>query len=396
MVKCSLFLRGILLVSLSAAICFFVCHQGAANHFAVFTEHLMRDGYEVHIFAAEPVIKPFQDRGIVATPFSIKNLSDEEKSSLADELATLCSTASAVLTDVGDLFEMTFQKALKEKSPRVLRLAYRDNPEHYVPEPYLTIATKVMLAADRVLFANANMAQEALYQDKEQKEEIPLPFENRIGLGYSPLAQAEKLALQRKESHETMQKQLLDKYGAAGRRALVYFGGNNPDYFNKAFPAFLKILSQSIEKGENLSDLVIFLQQHPKAKEENLDRKQLEIWIEAHRGDPHAPRLIISSEKTPDLEIAADAALFHQTSLTSSWALAGLPMMQIGDEPDQTIIVKAGLCPSVTDAAGFIEAIKGIKPKLVSEEEKAAICARLGIREDWFATLKQALGEKKD
>jgi hypothetical protein len=378
------------------AICLIACHGGPADHFATFAEKLVEEGYEVHVYASGPAIKKFQDRNIQITmSFNPDELSKAGEDELASQIATSCSKASVVLTDVGHPFDITIQKALASKAPEVLRLAYYDNPEPYVPGGYSIVAAEVMLAAKKVLFANANLKRDKLYQ--EPNKEVTLPLQGRVGLGYYPITQAERIATSRAKNHEVMRAQLLSKHGIGdkGQKVLVYFGGNNDEYFTKAFPAFLNFLSEG-SKYSDLSSTVIVFQQHPGAKVKNIDRQQVESWIKEQAEMTTAPKVIISDSTSDDMQVVADGALFYQTSMGPLFALAGIPIVQVGHKTYEDVLVRGLglLCPSATTASGFADAIRAIHSKPVSEEQRILIFAGLGIKEDWFKRLKRALADQ--
>jgi len=177
----------------TAAVCFIACHAGPADHFSTFSQELVQKGYKVQIYAAGPALKKLQDREIKEViSFSLDNSSEEE---VAIEIAKKCANAAVVITDVGHPFDITLQKVLASYAPKTVRLAYYDNPEPYVPGGYSAVAVKVMQAAEKILCANAKLAVAPIYQ--EPSLEIDLPFEKRIGLGYYPVSQGEKIAKRR-------------------------------------------------------------------------------------------------------------------------------------------------------------------------------------------------------
>lgn len=365
-------------MSLNAAIiCLIACHGASADHFSVFAEKLLSEGYEVQVYASEHALKKFQDRQIPITmPFKTDQLSPEEEKALAAEIAKSCR-GSVVLTDVGNPFDITLQKTIAADTPETFRLAYYDNPEPFVPGGYSKVAAEVMGAAQRVLFANANLVHSPL---------IDIPFQNRVGLGYYPTAQADKIAKRRGEEGGRMRRQLFDKFGLrdTGQKVLVYFGGNNEEYFTKAYPAFLSFLSEGID----LSNYIFIMQQHPGAKSKNIDRQMLEDWIKEHQ---NAPRVILSDWTSDDIQVIADGALYYQTSMGPLFALAGIPMAQVGHNTFEDVMVRSGLCLSATNTADFVEVIGKMKSALVTDEQRQSIYKSIGIREDWFEVFKQAL-----
>ena len=379
-----------MITPITKVVFFVCCHSGPADHFATFAEELTKDGYEVQICASGPALKKFQDRNIeVRTSFIADNLSAEEELLLAAEIIKTCSNAFAVLSDVGHKFDIALQKTLAEKTPKILRLAYYDNPES--PEPYLPLdyssaAKQVMRAAQKVLFANANLAQDST---------IYLPTQERIGLGYYPVIQADKIAKRRDSDHNLMRSQFLKEHNRKdqGQKVLTYFGGNNGEYFTEAFPAFLQFLSEGIQKAD-LSNFIIVLQQHPGAKSSNLDRLKVEDWIKKHEHDTNAPTFIISNKTTDQMQIITEGALYHQTSMGPLLAIPGIPLIQIGVKHYEDVLIKGGLCPSVTNSSQLLQALAALKPQTISDQQKKEIFNSLGIKENWKELLEQSLSTK--
>lgn len=376
----------------TAAICFIACHGGPADHFSTFAEDLMSKGYTVEIYATGPALKKFQDRKIEhLTSFALENRSEQE---LARELAEKCRGANVIITDVGHIFNLPLQNALKEQTPESLRIAYYDNPEPYVPGGYSTVAAKVMQAAQVVLFANANLAKETLYE--APSKEVQLASRKKIGLGFYPLQQAEKIAHRRKEEKNQVRAQLFSKYGLEdrGQKILVYSGGNNEEYFSKAFPAFLQFLKAASEEGD-LSNYVILLQQHPGAKEKNEDGKSMERWAASLNKEAKAPQFFLSSLSSDDVQVCADAMLYYQTSMGPQFVLEGIPTIQVGHEIYHDLLVKQGLCATATNAKEFGDALADLKEAQETKSSKEKILEGLGV-EDWSERLKEVVDKCKN
>lgn len=334
---------------LPLAITLIACHGASADHFSVFAEKLLSEGYDVRIFASEHAFKKFEAKKIPITlSFA---LSEDDESVLAQKIALQCRD-SVVVTDVGHPFDITLQKTLNGA------IAYYDNPEPFVPGGYSKVANEVMQAARRVLFANANLETSSL---------MDLPLEKRVGLGYYPIAQAEKIARRRAEEGEALRRRWFEQLGIEdqGQKILVYFGGNNEEYFSKAFPAFLQFLEQ------DLPGVIFILQQHPAAK----GKQQ------------YSPKLILSDWTSDDIQVIAEGALYYQTSMGPQFALAGIPMVQVGHQTYEDVMVRSGICPSVTTIEDFAK----ILTLLNTAEDRESIYKTIGIREDWFEVLKQAL-----
>ncbi len=372
----------------AAAVCFIACHGGPADHFSTFAQDLSQKGYKVQIYATGPALKKFQDRNLeIVIPFVLENISEEEA---ATELAKRCSGAAVIVTDVGHVFDVSLQKALKYEASKSLRLAYYDNPEAYVPGGYSSVAAKVMLAAQGVLFANANLVKTPLYQAPSQ--EVYLAPEKRIGLGYYPISQAEKIAKRRMSEKSHTRAQLFSKYSLAdrGQKVLVYAGGNNDEYFSKALPAFLQFLSEA-SLQEDLSDFVVLLQQHPGAKEKNFDLKLVRQWLEQHGQKAKTPQFFISEFNSDDAQVVADGMLYYQTSMGPQFVLAGIPTIQVGHNTYEDILVKNRLCSTAIDVGSLRTALARLRGDVKAESDNEAIMQGLGISPDWASRLEYAV-----
>lgn len=374
----------------TAAVCFIACHGGPADHFATFAESLSKDVGAIQVFASGPALKKFQERGIkVTVPFDVDKITPVEEDALADQIAKTCSTASVIITDVGHAFDIKVQKALARQATHVPRFAYYDNPEPYVPGGYSAVAAEVMLAADGILFANSNLAKTPIL--REPGKEIDFGGRKKVGIGYYPIDQAGKIAKRRDAERLSMRQAVFSKNGLVdtGQKVLVYFGGNNEEYFSKAFPAFLSLLEAGMGQSD-FTNLVIVIQQHPGAKSKNIDGKIVSEWIGKHSATKKAPKMILSDFPPDDAQVLADGALYYQTSMGPQFVLAGIPAVQVGHEKFADILVRNELVPSVTDAGQFISAINGIT-RQKNEIPRAVILEGLGIKPNWLQTLKEAL-----
>lgn len=360
---------------MSASVCFVACHGGPADHFAVFAEHLIQKGYQVEVYASGPATEKLSSRGIKAIAF------DTTEPEAAETLAKKCAQFSVVITDVGHQFDLDLQQALKQHALKTVRLAYYDNPESFVPGGYSSLAEKVMLAADQALFANARLVQEI---------KIELPVERRIGLGYYPVEQPERIASKRASDHALSRCKFFSDHAAQdrGQKLFVYAGGNNSEYFDKALPAFLEMLSQACQK-EDLSKLVIVLQQHPGAKGLNLDKKQIEQWMLEHSSSEKSPQWVISTWNSNDIQIAADCMLYYQTSMGPQFVLAGLPVIQVGHHVYEDVLVRNQLCATAINPHQLLTHIQAFEQKQPSDH--ALIMQGLGILPDWRDHLEKAL-----
>lgn len=346
----------------TSALCFIACHGGSADHFATFTENFPKNAVEV--FATGAGLKKFQERGVtVHHPFSIEG--DED--ALAEKIAKTCSK-SVVITDVGHPFDVKLQKAFNRQG--IKHLCYYDNPEPFVPGGYSATASKVMQASQGVLFANANLVNIPI--EEEPGQFINLDHVQKIGLGYYPTQAAEKIKGLRTNRYGLRQQiftrhKLEDK----GQKVFVYFGGNNEEYFKKAFPAFLKIISTL-----DLSDIVFFIQLHPAAKEKNIEASLITSLP-----------LLLSDFSSDEAQIIADCAFYYQTSMCAQFALSGIPVVQIGHEPYLDLLVKNGLCPSIVDEEQLANVI--LKKTYNVPIPKDVVLNALGVRDNWLDILKR-------
>ena len=352
----------------STALCVVVCHGGPADHLATFIERLPQ--VQVEVYASGPALSAMQKHNVeVNHPFVIEG--DEEL--LAEGIAKACSFASMVITDVGDQFDEKIQRAFARCAEHVKRFAYYDNPESYVPGGYADIAARVMDLAHVVLFANARLA----VKDKD------------IGIGYYPLNQADILAERKKREQAYLRAAILQETLDQSQKILVYFGGNNDTYFTKAFPAFLSL----IEEGMTCMDLtnsVIVLQQHPGAKQSGRDAQLLQTWKKEHQDDLRAPFVMISTLTSEEALIAADAALYYQTSMGPQFVLSGTPTIQIGHERYEDLLVKHEIVPSVTHVRALKEALSHLENPHDSMI-RVEIERGLGVCDDWLDRLQEAL-----
>lgn len=375
----------------ASMVCFVACHGGAANHFTVFSDALIKKGYVVEIHATGPALNKFKEcKALNLNEFSLEDGRSDEQ--VASEIAKKCSKAAVVITDVGHNFDITLQKSLKDCAAEVLRVAYYDNPEPYVPGGYSETASQVMEQAHKVLFANATLANDPIYRTPLQ--EILLDHDRKIPLGYYPLEQAREIAQRRAGQHSQMRRSFFTNYDMvdSGQKIFVYAGGNNTEYFCNAFPAFLRFITELSAK-QNLSDVIIILQQHPGAKIENKDLTLVEKWSQEHKDNESLPKILISKMSTDDVLVLADTMLYYQTSMGPQFVLAGIPTIQIGQESYNDILVKNKLCLVVNNAEEFSEALK-VSPENISQKPSGVIEKGLGICSNWFERLEAVISPR--
>lgn len=380
-------------ISMSTAVCFIACHGGPADHFATYAKEMSNQGYGVQIHATGPALKKFEEHGVeVNFPFSLEKLTREEEDELARKIAKICSTSSIIITDLGHVFDVKIQKALMIDAAKVCRFAYYDNPEPFVPGGYSSTAAKVIELANGVLFANETLKDTKIFSSVGNK--MDLSQKKLFGVGYYPVDQAEKILKERKLNHKTARSTFLkeNEIEDNGQKVLVYCGGNNDEYFLKAFPAFLSFVADSAEEI-NLKNIVIVIQQHPGAKVKNQDGQQVEEWLKKFEEQSNIPKVILSKCSSNEAQVLADAILYHQTSMGPQFILAEIPTVQIGHEIYEDILVRNDLVLTVTNPKQFTQVVGNLENTVEEEPQKNLVLSSLGIREDWFKVLDQVIKE---
>jgi hypothetical protein len=333
---------------IASLIHFISCHAGPAAHFAEFVPLLTQKNHKVEISATGPAAEIFYKHRLPVREFSL------DQDHLIDTLIERSSSADIVMTDLGHPLMGEFHKTLGEQGAHY---AYYDNPEPFVPGGYSAIAAEVMRYAKGVLFANAKLSEEILYGTPE--EAINLPLGKRHPLGYYPIEAALRIKKVRED-------RMPDDRG----KVFVYFGGNNEEYFSKAFPAFLALLKESGSSEES----VLFLQQHPGARRENRDGEMA-----------LSSALQMSTMSSEEAQIRADAIFYFQTSMAPQFVLAGIPTFQVGHEPYADLLVRTKVIPVITSSDDFKEALEG---RLLSPCS-GDFLHELGISIDWQKNLDE-------
>ena len=143
-------------------------------------------------------------------------------------------------------------------------------------------------------------------------------------------------------------------------------------------------------KESTFENYVILLQQHPAAKGKNLDRAMFEECTTRIKAEPKAPKMIVSDFNSDTAQIAADMAMYYQTSMGPQFILAGIPTIQIGHETFNDILVKNHFSPSVTNSSQLTTILSELSlPK--KEIPHEVIFEGLGINPEWLEVLKKAL-----
>jgi hypothetical protein len=382
-------------ITLSSLVCFIVCDGGPAAHFAAFAINLFaQNQLPINIFASGPALIKLNDShlpdGIQLLPFTIDDSDREQQEKIATELIDNClkQGARTIVVDIGNKFDALLQAV---QSDTIRSWCYYDNPESYVPGGYSIKTEETIKASKYILFANMNLARvdSNIYSLPEKK--IDLTGKTVQGIGYYPVMEVEKLLQQREIERDPLR---AENGWSDVKHLFVYFGGNNEDYFEKAFPAFLSSLSQ-IDKNL-LEDVVFLLHQHPAAKKLNRDGLRLQEWLSKNN---HAQVIISTLKNSDQAQIVADAALYYQTSMAPQFALLGLPTMQVGREVYQDVLVKHKLCYTATNSIELAVGLTEMKKKTGSLDEiqqhKPLIYNAIGYTPEWPNNLRHIIFDLK-
>ncbi len=172
-------------------------------------------------------------------------------------------------------------------------------------------------------------------------------------------------------------------------KIFTYAGGANEVYYEKAFPRFIEMLAELIEKEpSHLENTVILLQQHPRAKREgNLDAKLVDELI-SKTSLPKGFHFVISDVSTIDSLVMCDGAFYYQTSMAAQFALGGIPtIMQVGHNTYPDLLIKTGFL-SATEAETLSKAFN--EPEEGSTNIDT-LKEKLGIDSNWKENLTNGL-----
>jgi len=367
------------------AIVFLAFHGAPADHFGPQAEALKQQGYNVQIYGMGAALKKFQERHIEAIDLlSLQKPGEEGHDVIAQEVAKICSKASFVITDVGHDFAVKLHDALAIHAPEVPRAVYYENLEPLVHGGYSSSFAKVVEKVDLVFFANQTHAQDKIYS--EQGKEIDFTGKHRVGIGYYPVTQAKAILERRQNDCNKLRSDFFSKINVidSGQKILVYFGGNNSEYFSKAFPKFLSFLP-GVSK-----DHIVVIQQHPGAKANNEDGKQLLAWREKYQENLKT-EVVLSDFSSDDALALAYAALYYQTSMGPQFVMGGCPVIQIGHEVYNDILVKNGIAPTVTSNDQLLGVLKGLDKQIQDNPRNAELLRGLILKENWSQVLGDAV-----
>jgi len=373
-------------------------------------EALQRFAFEkIRLAASRLKVEDFNPRKL--------NLDDHTvQAELAIQVAKICSVATTVILEVEHHFFLTLQDAIvqskKERNQNTpCVLTYYDNPQGWVPGGYSQIASAIMKRSQAVLFANFDLASENLYEAKKVVLDLKIP---RIGIGYYPLQRAQSLSHNRLKKKELREKffGLIELNQEEKTKVLVYLGENNPEYFEKSLPKFLDLIEKA-SIGGHMKNILIIFQPHPYSKGRDLEllkRKGFDTngswggvsregnWIEELETLKH-PQLktslcMMSYINSDEILPLADVVCGRQSSLIYQIALANIPYMQVGHAIYRDVLIKNGLCKSVTTPSDFIETLNQLlyhpttkKPEIAEQK----VLKGLGLSNRWRRNLRDGL-----
>jgi hypothetical protein len=378
-------------------LCFIVCDSGPATHFLEFAKILIPQGkLRIYIYASGSALSKLKDLplpdGIRLFPFISDELTIDKEQNLAVELLNNCiiQGAQTIIVDIANKFNIKLQSAFNELDIALQNIrfwCYYDNPEEYVPGGYSIKSGEMIKLSQNILFANMNLVKNDSNIFSLPDVTINLHGKNIQGIGYYPIETAERLQKRRGIEREILR----SKYDWNNIKYLfVYFGGNNKAYYEQAFPIFLSSLSQ-IDK-QLLEDIVFLIHQHPAAKHQNQDGLLFQTWLSKNT---HI-RAALSQLTSDEAQVIADGVLYYQTSMAPQFALIGLPIMQVGHEVYEDILVKHSLCETATNSHQFTNGLKILKNKShLSNEKKQLIYDAIGYKSDWSQNLYNAISKSE-
>lgn len=360
---------------------FVVCHAAPATHFSEQIIDLREKGYHVEVAATGPGYNKLIEKGIDAHQFDPSNLTS---------LAKRFSSNQIVITDCGDIAIKELHSILEQRG--ITHLAYYDNPESFVPGGYSKTAAEILPVSSGVIFANKHLADRPLYTSPDQ----PMELANiqKFGLGYYPYSDALKIRNSRISNQLPLRQKFFSQHNIEdqGQQLIVYYGGNNNEYYQKAFPCFLKILADASADDQFSAQTIVIFQQHPGAKKNNIDGKMLNQWLERKR---FQLPIVVSTMDYDSSQILADAVCYYQTSMSPMYALAEIPLAQIAHVPYLDCIVANGLCPSINTSQELIAFVSSISDSQ-NDVDLQSVLETIGYDECWinhYETILQSFME---
>lgn len=370
------------MIDLPAEICFVAAHPAAGEHFYFFSHELEKDGVPYYFLATEGAYDKAKLLGGNVKNFhlsdrKLQDLTNDELDQLADVVLKTCKLAKQVFVEGGSAFSERLLLKFKERAPQIKRVLYWDNPEPDVPGGYSEQFAKLAAYAETVVYSlnKPNIAEH--FPDKEW-----------IGLGFFPQAIVDKYRSIRSDPTKKAEarKKLFDEMNIPpdGSSLVIFFGGANNEYMEKAFPNFLNQTLHPLQNSPQFKSILFVLQQHARAKTDfnNKDAELLDEWKKTHP----TLRFVVSKSNFDTAAVAADVVLYHQTSASLQFLLSGIPGMQVGfpycDTP-----VRLKLYPSIPPESSelFIEKLcESLHKKPLNKNELQSVSELIGISPNWY------------
>lgn len=350
-----LFLSGIMsLFARQPHVCFVTLHPGPAHHFAEFTKILSETGVPFEIYAgdfAETVLRekkiPHKRINVWTKKAKISELEQNESALIAKLLAHKVANTKVVITDISEKLMQQLLKELNDLGSKASKYVYYDNPQPFVNSCYSQLLEGLVKERPTgVIFANQNLARSPILLS--QNEQIEFSDVEKIGIGFTPLNELDKLQELQKEK-KSIRKKLFQKLKMhdVNQKVFLYLGGASSSYFQKGFPLFMQQISDQKNKSFFENNLLL-LQQHPRAiSQGNADAN----YIVNHK----TPCFLSPLTTLESLSIS-DLTYYYQTSMSPKLLMGHYPLVQIASESDQDELVRAGLLPQSPTASTLIPA----------------------------------------
>lgn len=348
---------------------FLACHPNAGGHMADFKSSLDKQGVATTFLAADKAYDAAVRRG----SSSVERISSEHAKAVA---LRLHQSADRVIADVGSEFSALVFQELDALNSKVVKIAYYDNPEPFVPGGYSATAAAVIRAADGVLFANAALAKETIYDG--DKKPLDLSAKKRHGLGYFAFEKLEEYRQQRLgETRPTKRAEFFAKAGLEdrGQKLLVFLGGANETYEKQVLPALGEIFREA-----SLDKSIVVLQRHPRASDADCE------LFEALPAN-----FVLSPMDFDSALVMADQVAYYQTSASVYFPLMGLPAIQLGHEPYEDLLIRNALCSFAGTADGLTAFLQAEKSSTTAPEgeELQTLYRLIGADPHWAKHLAE-------
>lgn len=382
----------------ASSICFIACEKRPADDFTTFINERREAFKNIRVYATGgyAYCKLLSECSIRSELLD----SSHNPKALAEKIAKECAHFTTLITSVGDSWNVYLQEAFALHAPNVFRIAYYDSLFPYVADNhglYSKTASTVMVCAQMVLFANANLARPETIVYETPNQPIDLSKQIKRGLGYYPLHAAHSLRILRKDFTNKVAQEIcffeknlrfLLKSKADLPKILVYFGGTSEKYFKHDFPAFLKLLSQAVAQ-QSLRNLVIVLQQHSETKKkdpfheiEESDSRQLLAWQEEHAENPRAPYIVFSHHASEQVQSFADGVIYADIETAPEIAAAAIPLLNVSEKANCDLLVEnnllSPLTPESTSGTQFASALQDLASKKVPPISLESVWQALG------------------